>query len=91
MVTISITPLLNEKTNSITYLSSVRGDTDENLITKGNYLKLPDNSEDIKFIPSDVPYRVIPRLTERGTVILELNMDQYLDLKYKLTTYPHEQ
>ncbi|CAH6419247.1 Hypothetical protein HVR_LOCUS446 [uncultured virus] len=92
MATISITPLLNEKTNDIIYVTTVKRDkdTEDEQTMKGNYIKFPDNNEDIKFIPSEIPYKVIPRLTERGTIILELNMDQYQDLKYKLATYPQE-
>lgn len=84
MATISITPMLNEKTNKITYITAINNELSDQRAVEGNYIKLPDNSEQIQFLPSDPPYNVIPRLTDRGTVILELRMDQYVDFRHRL-------
>ena len=86
MTTVSLTPMLNEKTNNLTYVTTVKNDVSDENVMSGNYIKLPDNSEQIRFIPSQLPYQVLPRLTERGTVILELQMDQFIDLRHRLET-----
>lgn len=98
MATISITPMLNEKTNEMTYITAIQN-TSKNFqynaskimeclphIPKGNYVKLPDNSEQIHLVSSELPYKVLPRLTDNGTIMLELTIDQFIDLRHKLSS-----
>jgi hypothetical protein len=98
MATISITPMLNEKTNEMTYITAIKHPDKKNQdnedeimgclphVPKGNYVKLPDNSEQIHFVSSELPYKVLPRLTGNGTIILELTIDQFVDLRHKLSS-----
>lgn len=90
MATIDIKPIINRKNNNIIYsikVTKYNGDDNETP-NMGNHIKFPDNTTNINFMPSEIPYKVKPFLTKENTVILELNMDQYLDIKYKLATHP---
>lgn len=87
MSVISITPLLDEKTDKIVYITTISSDDDHYVINNDN-IRLPDDIDDIKFMPYDIPYKILPKLTEKGKILLELNIEQYRDLKYKLSTYP---